>query len=462
MLESRRNRKELDVSESEIVMQEYAARTPKSKAALERGKKYLPLGVSSNFRSYPPHPIFVERAHGGYFTDLDGNKYLDHNLSFGVLISGHGHPVITKAVADRFEEGTMYGMPYELEQKMAAELVSRFPIEAIRFANSGTEATMHAIRVARGFTGRDKIIKMEGAYHGVHDSVLISFKPPVEEAGDIKLPKRVKASAGIPDGTAENTVPCTFNDLEVLENCFRANQNQIAAVIIEPIQMNIGIAMPEPGYLEGVRQLCNLHGALLIFDEVKTGVKLSRGGACEYFKMKPDLVCLAKAIGGGFPMAAFGGRREVFQVLEKGIVFHAGTYNANVVGIAAGYANLTEVLTNDVYPRLSGLNQMLIDGYNEILKKEGLKGYALGAGCNGTVQFAPRIVRNYRDWLEVDAEMWKVWWYGMLNRGVMTQAYAWDEQWTICVAHTEKDMEFHLSKFRELVPALHRAQDSKH
>jgi glutamate-1-semialdehyde 2,1-aminomutase len=204
--------------------------------------------------------------------------------------------------------------------------------------------------------------------------------------------------------------------------------------------------------------MCKDNGALFIMDEVKTGVKLARGGACEYFNIKPDLICLAKAIGGGFPMAAFGGRKDVLEVLDKGIVFHAGTYNSNTVGVAAGFAMLTKVLTDDVYPRLRKLNQMLIDGYNETLKKEGLKGYAAGAGVNGTVQFAPRVVKNYRDWLEVDEEMWKVWWYGMLNRGVMTQAYAWDEQWTICVAHTEADMELHLAKFRELVPFLHQAQ----
>jgi glutamate-1-semialdehyde 2,1-aminomutase len=446
------------VTESELVMKEFGERTSRSKAALERGKKYLPLGVSSNFRSYPPHPVFVDRAEGGYFWDLDGNKYLDHNLSFGVLLAGHANPVILQAVAEQIRKGTMYGMPYELEQKLAAELISRFPIDVVRFANSGTEATMHAIRVARGFTKKDKIIKMEGAYHGVHDSVLISYKPPLEEAGDIKLPKRVKASGGIPDGTAENTVPCTFNDLEALENCFREHRDQIAAVIIEPIQMNIGIALPEPGYLQGVRELCNRHSALLIFDEVKTGVKLARGGACEFYKIQPDLVCLAKAIGGGFPMAAFGARREIFEVLEKGEVFHAGTYNANVVGVAAAYATLTRVLTDEIYPRTSKLNQMLIDGYNEVIKREGLKGYAVGGGCNGTVQFAPRKVQNYRDWLEVDSEMWKVWWYGMLNRGIMTQAYAWDEQWTVCVSHTEADIQFHLSQLRALVPALLRAQ----
>ncbi|HEY7162756.1 MAG TPA: aspartate aminotransferase family protein [Acidobacteriota bacterium] len=446
---------------SEIEIQRFAARTPSSKAALERGKRYLPLGVSSNFRSYPPHPVFVKSAKGGKFWDLDGHEYLDHNLSFGVLIAGHANPAVTAAVAERFELGTMFGMPYELEQKLAEELLSRFPIDLIRFANSGTEATMHAIRTARGFTGRDKIIKMEGAYHGVHDSVLVSYKPPVEQAGDPKHPKRVKASAGIPDGTAENTVPCQFNDLEALEIAFQSNPNQVAAVIVEPIQMNIGIAMPQQGYLQGVHDLCKKHGALLIFDEVKTGAKLARGGACEYFKMKPDMICLAKAIGGGFPLAAFGARREIMEVLEKGTVFHAGTYNANAIGVAAGVATLTKVLTPDVYPRIAKLNQMLIDGYNDILKKSDLKGYAVGAGCNGTVQFCDHEVKNYRDWLDVDEEMWKVWWYGMLSRGILTQAYAWDEQWTICVDHTEADIEFHLKTFRELVPALQQAQHQK-
>jgi len=446
------------VKPSQIEIDKFSQRTQKSKAALENGKKYIPLGVSSNFRYYPPHPIFVKHASGGRYWDLDGNEYIDHNLCFGVLMAGHAHPEILRAVAQQVEKGTMYGMPYELEQKLAEELCRRFPIDRVRFSNSGTESTMHAIRVARGFTGREKIIKMEGCYHGVHDSVLISYKPPVEQAGDPKNPIMVKASQGVPDGTAMNTVPCTFNDLEAMANAFRKNPGQIAAVITEPIPMNIGVCMPEPGYLQAVHKMCQDNGALLILDEVKTGVKLARGGACEYFNIKPDLICLAKAIGGGFPMAAFGGRKDVLEVLDKGIVFHAGTYNSNTVGVAAGYAMLTKVLTDDVYPRLQKLNKILIDGYNDILKIEGLKGYAAGAGVNGTVQFAPREVKNYRDWLEVDEEMWKVWWYGMLNRGVMTQAYAWDEQWTICVAHTEADMEKHLAAFRELVPALHQAQ----
>lgn len=446
------------MSASKLEMEKFAARTKKSRSALENGRKFIPLGVTSNFRFYPPHPIFVDHASGGRFWDLDGNEYLDHNLCFGVLMAGHAHPEILKAVAEQVQRGTMYGMPYELEQKFAEELCKRFPIERVRFANSGTEATMHAIRIARGFTGKEKIIKMEGCYHGVHDSVLISYKPPVDQAGDLKNPNMVKASEGIPDGTAMNTIPCTFNDLETLQNCFRRNRDEVAAVILEPIPMNIGVCMPEQDYLKNVQEMCRSNGALLILDEVKTGVKLARGGACEYFGIKPDLICLAKAIGGGFPMAAFGGRKDVMEVLDKGIVFHAGTYNSNTVGVAAGLAMLTKVLTDDVYPRLGKLNRMLIDGYNDVLKKEGLKGYAIGAGVNGTVQFTDREVKNYRDWLTVDEEMWKVWWYGMLNRGVMTQAYAWDEQWTLCVAHTERDMEFHLQQFRELVPSLKQAQ----
>jgi glutamate-1-semialdehyde 2,1-aminomutase len=448
------------VKAHEIEIEKFASRTPKSKAKLEIGKKYLPLGVTSNFRSYPPHPIFVERAKGGRFWDLDGNEYIDHNLCFGVLITGHSHPAVLEAVADQMQRGTMYGMPYELEQKLAAELIDRFPIDRVRFANSGTEATMHAIRVARGFTGREKVIKMEGNYHGVHDAVLVSFKPPVEQAGDIKKPTRVPASAGIPAGTIQATVACTFNDLEALENCFRSNKDQVAALIMEPIGMNMGVVMPEPGYLEAAQKMCQANGALLILDEVKTGVKLARGGACEYFKIKPDLITLGKAIGGGFPMAAFGGSLEVMDVLEKGLVFHAGTYNANCVGIAAGFAALTKVLTEDSYPRIAKLNQRLIDGYNEIFKKEGIKGYALGAGCNGTAMFSSRTVKNYRDWaLHIDDEMWKTWWYGMINRGVLPQAYAWDEQWTLCVSNTEADIEFHLAKLKELAPALLKSQE---
>lgn len=446
------------MSASQDAMGHFAARTPKSKSQFEEGKKYFPLGVTSNFRYYPPHPLYVREGRGSHLWDLDGNEYVDFNMCFGALLAGHAHPEVLAAVHDQAQRGTMYGMPYELEQKMAAEVIGRFPIDLLRFANTGTEATMHALRVARGFTKRDEIIKMEGCYHGVHDTVLISYKPNIEDAGDIKQPRVVKASGGIPDGTAMNTVPCNYNDLEALDSAFCKRSGRVAAVIVEPIAMNIGICLPEPGYLQGVVELCHRHGALLVLDEVKTGFKLARGGACEYFGIQPDLITLGKAIGGGFPLAGFGGRREIMDVLARGEVFHAGTYNANTVGIAAGYAALTEVYTPEIYLRTAKLNKALIDGYNEILGQNGLKGYAVGAGCNGTVMFTDRVVKNYRDWLTIDSEMWKTWFYGLLARGVIPQAYAWDEQWTVSAAHTEADIDLHLSKFRELVPALQQAQ----
>ena len=235
----------------------------------------------------------------------------------------------------------------------------------------------------------------------------------------------------------------------------------MAALITEPIMMNIGICEPDPGYYEAVLKMCHDNGALFIFDEVKTGFKLARGGACEYYKIKPDLITLGKAVGGGFPLAGFGGRREVMDVLTKGTVFHAGTYNANTVGVAAGYAALTKVYTPDIYPRIAGLNKALIDGYNDLFKKQGIKGYAAGAGCNGTPMFCDRVVKNYRDWLHVDAELWKTWFYGLLSRGVLPQAYAWDEQWTISVAHTDADIDKHLATLKEIAPALLRAQEYK-
>ncbi len=283
----------------------FESRTPGSRAALKRAEPRMPLGVASNFRSYEPWPLFVKDAKGSHIHDLDGNEYIDFNLCFGALMAGHCHPAVVAAVQERLVTGTMYGMPHTLEYDLAEEICQRFPVDQVRFGSSGTEVTMHAIRIARGFTGRDKIIKMEGAYHGVHDSVLVSMKPKLELSGDPDRPNQVPASGGVPADTVKNTLVAQFNDLKAVAGLFAENPRQIAAVIVEPIMMNIGICMPEPGYLEGLREICTREGALLIFDEVKTGAKLGRGGACEYFNIKADMVTLAKSIGGGFPLAAF-------------------------------------------------------------------------------------------------------------------------------------------------------------
>jgi glutamate-1-semialdehyde 2,1-aminomutase len=439
----------------------YQKRTGRSREAHERAARRLPLGVGSNFRAYEPYPIFVRDAKGARIHDLDGNEYIDFNLCFGALMAGHCHPAIVRAVEERLRLGTMYGMPHELEWELAEEVCSRFPIDQVRFGNSGTEATMHAIRMARGFTGRDRIIKMEGTYHGVHDSVMVSVKPKADQFGDPSAPTPVPSSAGVPAGTIENTLVAPFNDLNAVERLFARHAGAIAALIIEPIMMNVGICMPEPGYLQGLRELCTRNGALLIFDEVKTGAKLARGGACEYFQMKPDLICLAKSIGGGYPLAAFGARREIMDAITHHKVFHAGTYNTNPVSMAAGLATFREVLTPAAYEHVNRLNRRLVEGHQTVIRKTGLQAYAIGAGANGALMLYTKPVRNYRDWLGIDVDLWRHYWFAMVNRGVLPQAHWWDEQWTISVAHTEADIDRHLEAFDEIAPGLARAQQAR-
>ena len=256
--------------------------------------------MARNYRHYDPWPIFVKEASGSKFRDLDGNEYIDHNLTFGALMAGHCHPAVMKAVEKRLSTGTMYGMPHDMEWELAEEICKRFPVEMCRFGNSGTEATMHAVRLARAATGRDKIIKFEGAYHGLHDSALVSVKPHAPEFGEIDNPTSVPGGLGVPKSALANVVVATFNDLATVERRFKENPGEIAAIILEPILMNVGLCLPQPGFLKSLRDMATKYGALLIFDEVKTGAKLGWGGASEYFNVQPDMICLAKSIGGGF------------------------------------------------------------------------------------------------------------------------------------------------------------------
>jgi glutamate-1-semialdehyde 2,1-aminomutase len=439
----------------------FEKRTPHSRLAHQRAMKSMPLGVGSNFRVYEPYPIFVRDGKGSVIHDLDGNAYIDFNMCFGALMAGHCNPAVTKAVEERLHIGTMFGMPHELEAELAEEICSRFPVDQVRFGNSGTEATMHAIRLARGVTGRDRILKTEGAYHGVHDSVMVSVKPKPPHFGDPEAPTPVPSSAGVPAGTVQNTLVAPFNNLSAAEKLFQQYAKEIAAIIVEPIMMNVGICMPQEGYLQGLRELATRHGALLIFDEVKTGAKLARGGACEYFNIKPDLICLAKSIGGGFPLAAYAASREVMDAIVQNKVFHAGTYNTNPLVMAAGIATFREVLTPAAYERVDRLNRKLVDGHNEVIKRVGLAAYCIGAGANGALMLYSEPLRNYRDWLAIDIDLWRHYWFAMVNRGVLPQAHWWDEQWTLSVAHTEADIDRHLEVFDEIAPILARAQREK-
>jgi glutamate-1-semialdehyde 2,1-aminomutase len=442
-------------------LEQYEKRTTKSRQAHERAQERVPIGVGSNYRFYPPYPLFVQDARGAYLRDLDGNEYQDNNLCYGALFAGHCHPAVTKAVAERFQLGTLFGMPHGMELELADEICSRFPVEMVRFGNSGSEVTMHSFRLARAVTGRSKIMKMEGGYHGGHDGVSVSVKPKEGQFGDPEHPTPVVSSLGVLTGTSDATVVAPFNNLPAVERLFEENRDQIAAVIVEPIMMNIAFCMPDDGYLHGLKALCTKYGALLILDEVKTGGKLAFGGACEYFNIRPDILCLGKSIGGGFSLAAFGASRDVMDVISKQKMFHAGTYNTNPVVMAAGLATFREVLTREAFEHVSALNQKLVDGYSELIKKAGLIAYADGAGANGALLFYPQRIRNYRDWYYVDGDIWTHYWFAMTNRGIIPQPYWWDEQWTLSVQHTAKDIDRHLEVFAEVAPALAQAQEER-
>jgi glutamate-1-semialdehyde 2,1-aminomutase len=439
----------------------YEKRTPKSAASHTRALKRIPLGVASNYRAYDPYPLFVKEAQGSKIRDIDGNEYIDHNLCFGTLMAGHSHPEVVKAVEAQLHHGTAYGMPHDMEWELAEEICGRYPVEMVRFGSSGTEATMHACRIARAAAGRDKIMKFEGSYHGLHDTALISVKPKPEEYGDADAPNSVAGGLGVPQSSVANVVVAAFNNLKSVERRFKGNPGQIAAVILEPILMNVGLCMPQPGFLEGLRKLCTENGALLIFDEVKTGAKLGWGGASEKYGVKPDITCLAKSIGGGFPLAAFGTSRKVMELISDHKVFHGGTYNTNPISMAAGLATFRSVLTRENYAHVEKLSKKLAEGYRKTIAKVGLKAYVASAGVNGALMLYPKEIQNYRDWTLVDIDLWRQYWFGMVNRGVLAQPYWWDEQWTISVQHTEADIDKHLAAFADVAPGLAKAQQER-
>src|SRR5437899_12932200 len=439
----------------------YEKGTPKSAAAHKRALERIPLGVASNYRHYEPYRLFVKDGKGSRIHDVDGNEYIDHNLCFGALMAGHCHPAVVKAVEQKLHEGTTFGMPHDLEWELAEEICKRYPVEMVRFGSSGTEVTMHACRIARAATGRDKILKFEGAYHGLHDTALVSVKPKAEDWGDPEAPNSVPGGGGIPKASLGNVVVAAFNNLASVERRFKENPGQIAAIILEPILMNVGLCMPQPGFLEGLREIATKNGTVLIFDEVKTGAKLSWGGASEYFGVTPDMICLAKSIGGGFPLAAFGAHKRVMGLISEHKVFHGGTYNTNPISMAAGIATFREVLTRANYTRIEKLSNKLVDGYKKTVAEVGLQGYIASAGANGALMLYPQEIRNDRDWLPVDVDLWRHYWFGMVNRGVMCQPYWWDEQWTISVQHTEADIDKHLAAFADVAGSLATAQQER-
>jgi glutamate-1-semialdehyde 2,1-aminomutase len=445
----------------------YRSRTPRSAELHRRARESMPLGVASSFQTYDPYPLFMTDARGSRIWDVDGNEYLDFDMAFGVLAAGHSHPILAEALQRRVANGTCYTFPVEDGIVLAEEIKRRFNVDLVRFSNSGTEATMDAIRVARGFTGREKIVKFEGGYHGHHDDVLVSIQPPRETMGPAASPTTVPATAGMPRSRVAETVIAPFNQPEMVAAILEAHRGQIAAIIVEPVQFNIGVVPPNPGFLERLRELATEHGIVLIFDEVKTGVVIAWGGATEYFGVQPDLICLAKSIGGGVPIGAFGGRGEVMRVIEEvpedapgvGIehstlaggatrVAHLGTFNGNPLSMTAGVVTLTQILTRDAYPPLHAKADRLTAGCQAVIDEFGLPGYAINVGPKGCVMFTPERVTNYRDFIGLDAELWQASFFYLTNRGVLLPPGP-DDQWTLSVQHTDDEIDRHLAVFRE-------------
>lgn len=443
----------------EIVAREEAAfrrRTPSSQKIHKRAEASLPMGVSSSFQAVPPYPLFIDRAEGSHIWDIDGNEYIDFHLGFGSLLVGHSHPVLVEALRDQLGKGSLYSLPCPDTVYLAEEMVRRFaPIEQVRFCNSGTEATMDALRLARAHVGRDKIVKIEGSYHGHHDTVLMSTKPSFEAAGPADRPHTVPASKGIPVDIKNNTIIAPYNDPEALDRILTTYEGEVAAVITEAVLMNVGIILPDEGYLQKVRDITRQHGVLLIFDEVKTGVTVAPGGVTELYPVEPDLICLAKSIGGGMPIGAFGGREEIMRRINHSEVLHLGTFNGNPMSMRAGLVTLTQIFTPAAHAHANSLSKQLGESYAGIIDEFDLPMHVAQIGAKGCAMFRHEQARNYRAWWEIDMDVSYAYWLFLANRGILFPP-GFDDQWTVSIQHTQENIDHHTHVFHQFATELTR------
>src|SRR5918992_1805772 len=425
----------------------YVERTRRSGEYFERASGVMPGGVPSQFQKNDPWPVYIERGSGARVIDVDGNEYLDFHNGFGVMCVGHANPVVAAAVKARMDAGTHFAAPTEGSIAVAEELRRRWGLPHWRFTNSGTESTMDAIHLARGATGRELIVKIEGTYHGHHDAVMISVKPPADQMGLRERPESVPYGLGYPANTPQLTRVVPFNDPMAMAALLDELRGRVAGVIIEPAMMNINIVPPVAGYLERVRELTREHGALLIFDEVKTGAAVARGGATELFGVTPDVVCLAKAICGGLPGGAVGMTDELGELVASGKVRQQGTFNGNPLVMAAAQATLCEVLDDEGYAKLHRLNEELMAGCERIISEYGLPAHTVGMGSKGCVVFSGEPIREYRDYLtKIHHELTNLAWLYHMNNGIfMTPGR--DEEWTLSVLHADADLQRYLEVF---------------
>jgi glutamate-1-semialdehyde 2,1-aminomutase len=422
----------------------------KSIAAFKEAKEYMPGGVNSPvraFKSVNMDPVFMERGKGSKIYDIDGNEYIDYVLSWGPLILGHADEAVVKALKETAERGTSFGAPNEMETKLAKLVIDRVPsIEVVRMVNSGTEATMSALRLARGYTGRSKIVKFEGCYHGHGDSLLIKAGSGVATLG---LPD----SPGVPEGIAQNTITVPYNDLESLQIAFDQFGEDIACVIVEPVAGNMGVVPPQKGFLEGVRKMTEQHGSLLIFDEVMTGFRVDYECAQGYFGVTPDLTCLGKVIGGGLPVGAYGGKREIMQqIAPSGPIYQAGTLSGNPLAMAAGYATLSQ-LTKESYDYFKKLGDQLAAGISEAAEHYGIDHTINRAGSMIGFFFTNQDVINYETAKLSNLDHFNSCFRTMLHEGVSLPPSQFEGLF-LSTAHTEDDINNTVHAFRKAFSLL--------
>ena len=423
----------------------------RSEAAFQRARQLMPGGVNSPARAFGAvggTPIFIDRAEGAYLYDIDGNRYLDYIGSWGPMILGHRHPAVTTALEEALKRGTSFGAPTEAESELAERIIDAVPsVEKVRLVNSGTEATMSAIRLARGFTGRDVIIKFAGNYHGHVDSLLVA-------AGSAAATLGVPSSPGVTQGTTQDTIVLEYNDVAGLEATFSARGSEIAGVIFEPVVGNMGVVRPSEGFCEALQSLTQAHGALLICDEVMSGFRVAFGGAQELFGLKPDITTMGKIVGGGLPVGAYGGRAEVMShVLPEGQVFQAGTLSGNPLATAAGCATLKLLKEESPYEELESLSSRLETGLREAADSAGVTYQLARVGSMITLFFHADAVDSWNVASHCDTSQYARFFWGMMDRGCYLPCSQY-EAWFVSAAHTEANIDETIAAAKETLASL--------
>jgi glutamate-1-semialdehyde 2,1-aminomutase len=426
----------------------FTKNTQGSAAESERAFESLPLGVTSSFQHWDPYPISIASADGAWMTDVDGRKLLDLSMGFGAMLAGHLNPIVVEEIQTSLRQGMLFVTPSPISTDAAERICKRFGIDQVRFTNSGTESTMYAVRVARSATGKMGILKVEGGYHGSYDPFVVSSKPPLDKIGNPDKPKAYIDSNLVPGDIY--VVP--FNNLEALEKMFKRNSKKIACFIVEPVLENLAIILPDVGYLEGVRSLCDKYDVVLIFDEVKTGLTAGPKGAAARLGVKPDLITLAKSIGGGLPLAAFGGKKKYMDYVTNGKMAHFGTFNGNPLAMA-GIRAIDRICTDEAMAKAEAFNMQALDRISAIIDEFELPAHTVGFGVKGCVTWSSTAVRNYRDYKATDFGIAEAHWLFSLNRGIITPP-GLDEQWLISLAHGQAEIDLLVEDFREFAIAL--------